>query len=70
MLSLEQPWRKQSLGSHDELTRYFSNMSFKDGRLTLKSTGRYSESEPTQDVINLSWEVEFRSSCKARRVER
>ena len=53
----------------DELNRYFSNMSFKDGRLTLKSTGRYSESEPTQEVINLSWEVDLDLPVK-RRVQR
>jgi len=53
----------------DELNRYFSNMSFKDGRLTLKSTGRYSESEPTEDVINLSWQVDLDLPVK-RRVQR
>ncbi len=41
-------------------------MSSKDGRLTLKSTGRYSESEPTQDVINLSWEVDLDLPVKRR----
>jgi hypothetical protein len=53
----------------DELNRYFSNMSFNDGRLTLKSTGRYSESEPMQDVINLSWEIDLDLPVK-RRVQR
>ena len=43
----------------EELKRYFSDMSFRNGRLRLKSTGSYSESEPAQDVIKLSWAVDL-----------
>jgi hypothetical protein len=41
----------------DELRRYFSDMTFKDGRLVLKSAGSYSESEPAQDVLKIRWDV-------------
>ena len=50
----------------DELNRYFANMRVKDGRLNLKSTGRYSESEPTEDVINLTWQVDLDLPVKRR----
>ena len=53
----------------DELKRYFSDISFKDGRLVLKSTGLYSESESAQDVINLTWDVYLDLSVK-REVQR
>lgn len=41
----------------DELRRYFSDMTFKDGRLVLKSAGSYSETEPAQDVLTIRWDV-------------
>lgn len=53
----------------DELKRFFSDMSFKDGRLVLKSTGLYSESESGQDVINLTWDVDLNLPVK-REVQR
>lgn len=53
----------------DELKRFFSDMSFKDGRLVLKSTGLYSESESAQDVINLTWDVDLDLPVK-REVQR
>jgi hypothetical protein len=43
----------------EELRRYFSNMSFKDGRLVLKSAGSYSETEPAQDVLKIRWDVDL-----------
>ena len=43
----------------DELRRYFSNMTFKDGRLVLKSAGSYSESEPSQDALKIRWDVDL-----------
>ena len=43
----------------DELRRYFSNMTFKDGRLVLKSAGSYSETEPAQDVLKVKWDVDL-----------
>ncbi len=41
----------------EELKRYFSDISFRDGRFKLKSTGSHSESGPEQDVIKLSCAV-------------
>jgi hypothetical protein len=46
-------------GTPDELKRYFSRASFKDGRLAVKSSGAYSEADPTPDVFKLSWNVDL-----------
>jgi hypothetical protein len=46
-------------GTPDELKRYFSRATFKDGRLTVKSTGAYSEADPAQDVFKLTWNVDL-----------
>lgn len=53
----------------DELKRYFSQVSFTNGRLALKSNGSYSEAEPSQDVIKLSWNVDLNLPAK-REVQR
>jgi hypothetical protein len=42
-----------------ELKRHFSNMRFENGRLKLKSSGSYSESEPAEDVFKISWNVDL-----------
>jgi hypothetical protein len=43
----------------DELKRDFSMMNFKNGRLVLRSSGSYSETDPTQDVMTLRWNVDL-----------
>lgn len=43
----------------DELQRYFSNLIFRNGRVALKSKGTYSESEPSPEVMRLSWDVDL-----------
>src|SRR5206468_12093620 len=43
----------------DELKRYFSNLHFEGGRVRLKSTGNFSESEAGQEVMKLSWNVDL-----------
>jgi hypothetical protein len=46
-------------GTPDELKRYFSRASFRDGRLAVKRSGAYSEADPAQDVFKLSWNVDL-----------
>ena len=46
-------------GTPDELKRYFSRASFKDGRLAVTSSGAYSEADPAQDVFKLGWNVDL-----------
>lgn len=43
----------------DELKRDFSKMTFKNGRLILKSTGSYSENEPAEEIIKLTWNIDL-----------
>jgi len=43
----------------DELKRYFSDMTFNDGRLVLKSTGSYSEDESAQEIFKLTWDIDL-----------
>jgi len=43
----------------DELKRNFSEMTFNNGRLVLKSTGSYSENEPAEEVIKLTWSIDL-----------
>ena len=53
----------------DELKRYFSQVSYTKTRLALKSSGSYSEDDPSQDVIKLSWNVDLNLPVK-RAVQR
>jgi hypothetical protein len=46
-------------GTPDELKRYFSRATFNDGRLTVKSTGAYSDADLAQDVFKLAWNVDL-----------
>jgi hypothetical protein len=46
-------------GAPDELKRYFSRASFKDGRLAVTSSVAYSEADPAQDVFKLGWNVDL-----------
>lgn len=46
-------------GTGDELKRYFSDMTFKDGRLVLKSTGSSSEYDSGLESMKLSWGVDL-----------
>lgn len=43
----------------DELKRYFSDMTFTDGRLVLKSAGSYSEADSAQEVFTLTWDIDL-----------
>jgi hypothetical protein len=53
----------------DDLKRYFSDMSFTNGRLRLKSKGVYTESDPGQDAMRLSWDIDLDLPVK-REVQR
>ncbi len=46
-------------GTPDDLKRYFSRTSFKDGRLVVRSNGAYSEAGAARDVFKLSWNVDL-----------
>ena len=46
-------------GTPDELKRYFSRASVKDGRLAGHERGAYSEADPAQDVFKLGWNVDL-----------
>jgi len=43
----------------EELKKYFSDYQFDGKRLTLKSTGSYSETESGKEKLRLSWNVDF-----------
>lgn len=43
----------------DDLKRYFSGMRFKNGRLFLKSTGDYSETDSAAEVMKLTWRIDL-----------
>src|SRR5262245_7338256 len=53
----------------DELKRYFLQVCYTKTRLALTSSGSYSEDDPSQDVIKLSWNVDINLPVK-REVQR
>lgn len=46
-------------GTRDELKRYFSNVTYKDRRLILKSNGSSSEYDSGQEAMRLSWNIDL-----------
>ncbi len=46
-------------GTRDELKRSFSDVTYKDGRLVLKSKGSFVENEAGQEKLRLSWDIDL-----------
>jgi hypothetical protein len=43
----------------EDLQKYFVASSFRDGRLILKSTGSYAETDPAQEMLKLTWSIDL-----------
>lgn len=43
----------------EDLQKYFAASSFRDGRLVLKSAGSYTETDPAEEMLKLTWTVDL-----------